>query len=132
MIDAAQRQSWQEFHCDHARLRLLSPIGNLSQAKIEVNQKMTNHAEPKYQHHPTQGDKDIAEGVSESIAQCEDSEDSLAEKFMVEYVKEKTPSLTEEGRARALPPRFARQKCPGCHKPGFIGFCSDVCRMVSR
>jgi Protein of unknown function (DUF3223) len=39
MMDLAQKQSWQEFHRNHARLRLLSPLGNLSWAKIEANRR---------------------------------------------------------------------------------------------
>jgi Protein of unknown function (DUF3223) len=39
MTDPAQRQSWQQFHRNHARLRLLSPLGNLSGAKIEANRR---------------------------------------------------------------------------------------------
>lgn len=34
MIDDAQLQSWQEFHRVNAKLRLLSPLGNLSDAKL--------------------------------------------------------------------------------------------------
>ena len=35
MIDEFQRSSWQLFHRENARLRLLSPLGNLSDAKLE-------------------------------------------------------------------------------------------------
>lgn len=40
MIDPAQKESWQQFHRTHARLRLLSPLGNLSAAKIEANRRI--------------------------------------------------------------------------------------------
>jgi hypothetical protein len=40
MTDPAQKQSWQEFHRANARPRLLSPLGNLSGAKIEANRRM--------------------------------------------------------------------------------------------
>ncbi len=40
MIDPAQKESWQKFHHTYARLRLLSPLGNLSAAKIEANRRM--------------------------------------------------------------------------------------------
>lgn len=40
MMDPAQKESWQQFHRAHARLRLLSPLGNLSAAKIEANRRM--------------------------------------------------------------------------------------------
>jgi hypothetical protein len=39
MVDPSQRQSWQAFHREYARLRILSPLGNLSWAKIEANRK---------------------------------------------------------------------------------------------
>ena len=37
MTAPVQKHSWQEFHHVHAHLRLLSPLGNLSGAKIEAN-----------------------------------------------------------------------------------------------
>lgn len=40
MTDLPQKRSWQEFHRANARLRLLSPNGNLSGAKIEANRRM--------------------------------------------------------------------------------------------
>jgi hypothetical protein len=40
MTDPAQRESWQAFHRANARLRLLSPLGNLSGAKIEANRRI--------------------------------------------------------------------------------------------
>ena len=40
MMDPAQKESWQQFHRAHALLRLLSPVGNLSAAKIEANRRM--------------------------------------------------------------------------------------------
>lgn len=40
MTDPEQRRSWQTFHQTNARLRLLSPRGNLSPAKIEANARI--------------------------------------------------------------------------------------------
>lgn len=40
MTDMDQKESWQAFHLANARLRLLSPLGNLSGAKIEANRRM--------------------------------------------------------------------------------------------
>lgn len=40
MTDQVQKESWQQFHRAYARLRLLSPLGNLSAAKIEANRRM--------------------------------------------------------------------------------------------
>lgn len=40
MTDREQKKSWQAFHLGNARLRLLSPLGNLSGAKIEANRRM--------------------------------------------------------------------------------------------
>jgi len=40
MTDPGQKKSWQAFHQVNARLRLLSPLGNLSGAKIEANRRM--------------------------------------------------------------------------------------------
>ena len=40
LTDETQKRSWQEFHRSHAHLRLLSPLGNLSAAKIEANRRM--------------------------------------------------------------------------------------------
>ena len=40
MTDPKQKESWQAFHLANARLRLLSPLGNLSGAKIEANRRM--------------------------------------------------------------------------------------------
>jgi len=34
MTDCTQLQSWLEFHREHAKLRLLSPLGNLSDARL--------------------------------------------------------------------------------------------------
>jgi hypothetical protein len=47
MTDPAQKRSWQEFHRAHARLRILSPLGNLSAAKIEANRRMRANASAK-------------------------------------------------------------------------------------
>lgn len=40
MTAPEQKDSWQQFHRAHARLRLLSPQGNLSAAKVEANRRM--------------------------------------------------------------------------------------------
>jgi hypothetical protein len=40
MTDLGQKKSWQAFHQANARLRLLSPFGNLSGAKIEANRRI--------------------------------------------------------------------------------------------
>jgi uncharacterized protein DUF3223 len=40
MTDLEQKESWRAFHLANARLRLLSPLGNLSGAKIEANRRM--------------------------------------------------------------------------------------------
>ena len=40
MTDVDQKMSWQEYHRTRARLRLLSPRGNLSEAKIEANTRI--------------------------------------------------------------------------------------------
>jgi len=42
MTDDDQRTSWQNYHRTYARLRLLSPRGNLSEAKIEANARIRN------------------------------------------------------------------------------------------
>lgn len=39
MTNAAQLSSWQEYHSKHAKLRLLSPLGNLSDAKLTNRRK---------------------------------------------------------------------------------------------
>jgi hypothetical protein len=36
MTDEKQLRSWREFHRHHAMLRLVSPVGNLSDAKMNL------------------------------------------------------------------------------------------------
>lgn len=45
MVDDVQLASWQKFHRDNARLRMLSPLANLSNAKIEANRRIRQAAE---------------------------------------------------------------------------------------
>ena len=44
MTDSSQRDSWQEYHRKNAQLRMLSPLGNLSAAKIEANRRIRETA----------------------------------------------------------------------------------------
>jgi len=44
MMNPSQIASWQQYHRNQARLRMLSPLGNLSAAKIEANWRIRQAA----------------------------------------------------------------------------------------